>query len=175
MDRKDNGNYWHEILYEEPDDGKYKELWEIPEVQFNKWFNSNKLDIRVNSIEEILPTEEQAQKLKKMGFNSAQNLCHYNAQMASVLIPKLDFYTGLVYMSNGDYFTHSYNVYQNKIIDFSAKYFLNLEDDYLNYLPHIYSGVKIGKEFIQRYKTDIEENGEHTIPYLYESFKESLR
>ena len=140
----------------------------IKEKEFNDWMTS-----RINQIgiikrnNEFIPDLNIINDFVNMGYeHPGPNECHKIAKSISLLNPEYQYYTGFVLRSNyisnvNPCYFHSFNVFEDKIYDFSK---LNLDN--ISYLPHTYYGVQIPVEYLKGNAKDV---------LLIDYFKDSIK
>lgn len=109
---------------------------------------------------------------KKNGYEYKPYRCHYTAKVISLLDGQFKYYTGFIHKPNHlpEYIMHSFNVFNNEIVDFSRK-----EHEFSHFdFPQIYSGTNIPIEFLKIYNNDSIFKKEDMKPLLIEWYKESL-
>lgn len=128
---------------------------------FNKWVadNFNEL-ITINSFGEVAPPPKIIESVVNKGYVHRESQCHYSAKAATLLcdVKELKYTTGFVFRPSASIHAivaHSFNqTEEGVIIDFARlnKDFTTLENHYS--LPHIYNGIIIPKEFVERYSDE---------------------
>lgn len=124
---------------------------------FNEWItqNFNRLDT-IYKIESVSPNQKMIKEFSNKGYEHIESQCHYTAKAICLINPKYEFWTGFIKRNTIDYplATHSFNVLNNKIIDFTVlNDQLELRAEYES-LPHIYFGIKIPYDFVLQYKEE---------------------
>lgn len=156
----------------------YQEIFPLDKDLFNHWVIRNLQKLaQIESFTEVTPSEKIVDELSKLGYEHVHYQCHYSAKSASILNKEINYFTGFVERKSYSYsiITHSFNYFNNRIIDFSR--IINLEDpiDEKNSgLPHTYFGIKIPNRFILNYKQETL-NDKSMKPLLYEWYLESIK
>ena len=165
-------DYYNEFM----DEGKpfYNSLNELDEDKFNDWVADNFIEVdTIESFEEVKPSRNIFDKIVK-GYRHINGQCHYSAKAVCLLDAEFKYFTGFIQRRDSylPIVTHSFNVYQGSIIDFSR-----LKDDFSmiqekkSTLPHVYFGINIPTEFVARFSKDVFEERSMN-PLLYEWFRE---
>jgi hypothetical protein len=161
-------NFYKYFIEEESFD--YYDLYKIGEENFNSWFKENSIHFTIKTKKEILPSDELLIELTNKTYCPKKSQCHYNSQLACLLHDKLVLCTGLLIKCDNEFYTHSFCLLNNEVVDFSANFFL--EEDKLgfndNKFPFEYFGIKIDRVFLKANEKEILENGYSTKPYLIE-------
>lgn len=123
---------------------------------FNNWVSSTFNEIAtITSLSQICPDKSIIIELEEAGYFHREGQCHYSAKAVCLLTENVDCYTGFVVRNDSycEIITHSFNYYNSQIIDLSR-----LDSDYYTLvglgitLPHTYFGVKLPKNFLQKYR-----------------------
>ena len=136
----------------------YSALSSINECEFNDWVATNFSELgTIQSFEEVRPSKEIFDEIAN-GYVHNPSQCHYSAKVACLLDAEIEYYTGFIVRrdSYDPIVTHSFNVYQGSIIDFSRfKNDFTVIEERTSSLPHTYYGIKIPTEFVNRYRNDV--------------------
>ena len=137
----------------------YSEIFSLDVAEFNSWVMDNfKHFGKCDSFHEVIPSSDILITLDSLGYKHREAQCHYNAKSVSIHDKRFLYVTGML-ITNDSYnqiMTHSYNLLNGKIIDFSRlcdDKHSTLEDP-MNSLPHEYFGIEIPNEFVQRYREE---------------------
>lgn len=147
---------FHVTLLEEGKDF-YQCLRKIDKDKFNVWVQQWFIGFgKVYSFEDVKPDPSLIALSELAGYKHIDAQCHYSAKAISILMPEFEYWTGFISRnaSLNPIVTHSFNVYQGQIVDFS-KYisdpFYKLD---LKSYPHEYFGVDIPREFVLKFKEE---------------------
>jgi hypothetical protein len=148
---------FHSIFLDEGK-GIYECLRRIDKDEFNHWavLNFAKVGDVVNSFEDVKPNSSIINLSEHSGYKHRDIQCHYSAKAICILMTDFEYYTGFIKRneSNKPIITHSYNVYQNQIVDFT-KYIADPLNRYESRtFPHEYFGVKIPREFVLNFRDE---------------------
>lgn len=141
------------------DEGKdfYQCLCRINRDEFNQWLLRNIVKVgEIDSYEHVKPDSSIVKLSDHLGYAHRDFQCHYSAKAITILLPEFEYWTGFVsrYESINPIITHSFNVYQNCIVDFSKHItdpFYKLD---LKSYPHEYFGVNIPREFVLKFRNE---------------------
>lgn len=166
-----NIDIYGEILIE----GKqlYGNLKKIDNSRFNNWCVENfSYYGYAETFKDVAPSNRRFEKFINLGYKHEYFACHYSAQSISLLDSSHKTITGfLITQCYYPLFTHSFNFYNNQIMDFSR--FEKDEvfsDSNKDTLPHDYYGIELPVEFLKKYENEI--LGKTMNPLLYEFYKE---
>ncbi len=148
-------DFYNNFLNESP---FYDDLVQLDKDNFNKWVTENFQEMGTfNSFEEVAPSKELIDDFIFKGYNHIESQCHYSAKAINLLNSDFEFWTGFVHRQDYLYrlVTHSFNLYDGNIIDFSRvdRNFnvLNVLDPYF---PHIYYGIRIPNNIIEAHRQE---------------------
>ena len=165
-------NFYKYFIDEEPFNFDYKDLYKIGEENFNSWFKENSIHFTINTEKEIFPSDELLIELTNKNYCQKESQCHYNSQMACLKHDQLVLCTGILINCDNDFFTHSFNLLNNQVVDFSAQFFIKPNESGFNdnRFPLHYFGIIIDSDFLKTKEKEILKNGYFTKPYLIEWF-----
>lgn len=143
--------------------------------EFNDWVAKNFLSLgRIKSFKNVQPRKRVIRAFEKLGYIHKESQCHYSAKAITLLNKEYEYWTGFIHQKDFIYpiVTHSFNIYLSKIVDFS-RIGMDLNNNSTNdlYFPHVYYGIKIPFEFVDRYREDVL-NNYSMIPLLFEWYNE---
>jgi len=152
----------------------YSNIFKFDKNLFNQWCIDNfEYYGEVHTFEEAEPSEIQFSNFQKLGYQHLNSACHYSANAISLLDSNYKSITGFIItqLSPSPLITHSFNFFDNQIIDFS-RYLLN--DSFTSRdkdgLPHKYFGIELPIKFLKKYEDEILDKTMN--PLLYEFCRE---
>lgn len=124
---------------------------------FNDWVTRNftRLDT-IYTIKRVSPNQKMIKEFSNKGYEHIESQCHYTAKALCLFNPKYEFWTGFIKRDTvcDSLISHSFNVLNSKIIDFTVlNDKLELRDAY-EALPYIYFGINIPYDFVLQYKEE---------------------
>ncbi len=165
---------YYNILLEEGEQ-LYGDIYPLDQNEFNDWITSEFDELKtIESFDEVIPSRELIEQMENNGYAHRGYQCHYSAKAICLLDEEIEHWTGFI-IRNSMYFpiaTHSFNIKNNLIIDFSRT-----EDDFSlldtpeDGLPHTYFGINIPNEFVSNYR-DETFNDFSMRPLLVDWYKE---
>lgn len=141
------------------DEGKdfYQCLRRINKDEFNYWLKQSLIFVgKVNSFMDVKPDPSIIALVKQAGYMHFDSQCHYSAKAISILMPDFEYFTGFIKRkeSINPIITHSFNVSQNRIVDFARYITDHLNTPISRTFPHEYFGVKIPREFVLKFRDE---------------------
>lgn len=167
---------YHTIFLQEGEDF-YQCLRKIDKDEFNYWVKHSLISVgEINSYEEVKPNPSIIALSEQSGYKHIDARCHYSAKAISILMSEFEYWTGFVVRNESvrPIITHSFNVLNNQIVDFTK----HITDpfnklDQKTY-PHEYFGVRIPREFVLKFRDEI--FNEHSMnPLICEWFQRSAK
>jgi hypothetical protein len=147
-------NFYTEFLNE--GGNFYSGLAQFREAAFNHWVRQTFNHIsEVNSVEEISPSIEEVNGFIRMGYEPSIGACHHKSRQISVLSEgEYSYLTGFILAPNSRYgfISHSFNLHQSKIKDFSRISNSDYSPEPLGIgysFPFEYYGFEIPYQFVE--------------------------
>lgn len=154
----------------------YRRALELDREQFNNWISKNFDEIcTIKSFKEIEPEKSDIVELIANGYEHLTALCHYSSKAVSLLNSNYEYWTGFITIKDWDFSfaSHSFNMKNNQIKDFSRlNTDLTLKYDFES-LPHTYYGMNIPTAFIRHYESETL-NNKSMNPLLVEWFLNNI-
>ena len=155
----------------------YDDLFTVEKDKFNDWISNNFVELEtIKSYEEVIPSIQLMDNFIQKGYKHRGSQCHFSAKAICLLNEEFEYLTGFITSSDMLSYrivTHSFNMFNKKLIDFSR-----IDDDFivikdkLQSLPNTYYGIKIPSSFVKKYKAETF-NNYSMRPLLFEWYIEN--
>lgn len=171
MDKLPNANYRQLMMNDSAQ--LYTQLFGIDESEFNSWVKKSFQKLaKVCSYSEVVPSDEMFDRLTNLGYNHmSTSQCHYCAKATALLDSNYECWTGFIITDNPDPYapiiTHSFNVQQNRVVDFSRLESRGVIIEANPRFPQYYYGIQLPIEFIRKFESEPSNR-----PRLYEWYCE---
>lgn len=135
----------------------YQCLRKFDKDEFNYWVARYIVKVgEIRSFEDVKPDFSIIALSEQAGYKHIDSGCHYSAKAICILLPEFEYFTGFIWRNESinPIITHSFNVTQNRIVDFSRYITDPLNMPISQTFPHEYFGINIPREFVLKFREE---------------------